>query len=254
MCGRDSLRSQRAKQDSQPSLANGWANSWPGEGRRPRQAQAGRGARGRLSALGVVVLFSRSSTSVGSQVSAGGQNEAGPANRSQGGVVVAEGRRGGLGLWSTSGKEAYTQKCPDRDGRQAHRPIEGVSGRRCESAGDRGHNGVKVPEDRRAPSAGPGQGSRRQEGAQCWARARFPKTGGRPVLGQREMWRAEQQWGRPAGFEGLRTTSALAPPQPWATAASALLQALALGPRAELKKMKPATAQTHHRAQYSGSV
>ena len=180
MCGRDSLRSQRAKQDSQPSLANGWANSWPGEGRRPRQAQAGRGARGRLSALGVVVLFSRSSTSVGSQVSARGQNEAGPANRSRGGVVVAEGRRGGLGLWSTSGKEAYTQKCPDRDGRQAHRPIEGVSGRRCESAGDRGHNGVKVPEDRRAPSAGPGQGSQRQEGAQCWASG---KCGGQSSSG-----------------------------------------------------------------------
>lgn len=121
----------------------------------PGRHRPGGGARGRLSALRVVVLFSRSSTSVGLQVSAGEQNEAGPANRSRGGVVVAEGKRGGLGLWSTSGKEAYTQKCPDRDGGRAHRPTEGVSGRRREGAGDRGRNGGKVPEDRRAPSAGP---------------------------------------------------------------------------------------------------
>ena len=40
-----------------------------------------------------------------------------------------------------------------RDGRQVHRLIEGVSGRKRESAGNTGQDGGKVPDDRRAPSA-----------------------------------------------------------------------------------------------------
>ena len=187
--------------------------------------EEGRGAGSR--ALGVVVLLTRSSTSVGSQVSAGGAERGRASKLFLGGCGGDGGKESGAGPLKHLRARNFTQKnVLMRDGRQVHRLIEGVSGRKRESAGNRGQDGGKVPDNRRAPSAE----SRGKRGGQ------------------------RSSGGRPAGLEGLRAPSALAPPRPWATAASALLQALALGPSAELKKMKSAIAQTHHRAQYSRSI
>ena len=137
MCGRDLLQSSEGETEFTARLA-----------RRGMKDQAdtiweeGCGAGSHM--LGAVVLFTKSSTSVGSQVSAGGaEREAGPAHCSWGGC-------GGDGA-----KERWAgQNVLMRGGKQVHQLLEGVSGRKREGARNR--------EDTMG--------------------ARFLKTGGLPVL------------------------------------------------------------------------
>lgn len=117
--------------------------------------EEGRGAGSQV--LGAVVLFTRSTTSVGSQVSAGGaEREAGPANCSWGGC----GGDGAKERWARPvehlrARDFKQKNVLMRDGKQVHRLLEEVSGGKPEGAWSeqRGHDGGKIPEDRRAPSA-----------------------------------------------------------------------------------------------------
>lgn len=111
MCGRDLLQSSEGETEFTAKLGIRVGEQLARRGLKDQAGtirEEGRGAGSR--ALGGVVLFTRSSTSEGSQVSAGGAERGRASRLFLGGVVVTEGRSGGLGLWSTSGQETLHKK------------------------------------------------------------------------------------------------------------------------------------------------